>query len=53
MNNFKSCILCVCTGSGHKQICEEHDNNIQNTDIMCPNKGDQEYSENSHRPPNE
>ena len=25
MNYFKSCILCVCTNSGHKQLCERHD----------------------------
>ena len=25
MNNFKSCVPCVCTGSGHKQVCERHD----------------------------
>ena len=25
MNNFKSCVPCVCTGSGRKQVCEEHD----------------------------
>ena len=25
MNNFKSCVPCVCTGSGHKRVCEEHD----------------------------
>ena len=24
MNNFKSCIPCVCTGSGHKRVCKEH-----------------------------
>ena len=24
MKTFKSCIPCVCTGSGHKQVCEEH-----------------------------
>ena len=24
MNNFKSCIPCVCTSSGHKRVCEEH-----------------------------
>ena len=24
MNNFKSCIPCVCTSSGCKQVCEEH-----------------------------
>ena len=24
MNNFKSCLPCVCTGSGHKRVCEEH-----------------------------
>ena len=24
MNNFKSCVPCVCTGSGHKRVCEEH-----------------------------
>ena len=26
MNNFKSCVPCVCTGSGRKRVCEEHDN---------------------------
>ena len=26
MNNFKSCVPCVCTGSGRKQVCEEHNN---------------------------
>ena len=26
MNNFKSCVPCVCTGSGHKRVCEKHDN---------------------------
>ena len=25
MNNFKSCIPCVCTSSGHKWVCERHD----------------------------
>ena len=25
MNNFKICIPCVCTSSGCKQVCEEHD----------------------------
>ena len=25
MNNFKSCVPCVCTGSGHKRVCERHD----------------------------
>ena len=24
MNNFKSCVPCVCTGSGRKRVCEEH-----------------------------
>ena len=24
MNNFKSCIPCVCTSSGCKQVCGEH-----------------------------
>ena len=24
MNNFKSCIPCVCTSSGHKRVCEKH-----------------------------
>ena len=24
MYNFKSCIPCVCTASGHKQVCEKH-----------------------------
>ena len=24
MNNFKSCIPCVCTSSGRKRVCEEH-----------------------------
>ena len=24
MNTFKSCIPCVCTGSGRKRVCEEH-----------------------------
>ena len=24
MNNFKSCVPCVCTGSGRKWVCEEH-----------------------------
>ena len=24
MNNFKSCIPCVCTCSGRKRVCEEH-----------------------------
>ena len=24
MNNFKSCVPCVCTGSSHKQVCEKH-----------------------------
>ena len=24
MNNFKSCIPCVCTGSGRKRVCKEH-----------------------------
>ena len=25
MNNFKSCIPCVCTSSGRKRVCKEHD----------------------------
>ena len=25
MNNFKSCVPCVCTSSGCKRVCEEHD----------------------------
>ena len=25
MNNLKSCVPCVCTGSGRKRVCEEHD----------------------------
>ena len=25
MNNFKSCIPCVCTGSGCKRVCKRHD----------------------------
>ena len=33
MNNFKSCIPCVCTGSGHKRVCEEHD--IDNDSKPC------------------
>ena len=24
MNNFKSCVPCVCTSSGHKRVCKEH-----------------------------
>ena len=24
MNTFKSCVPCVCTSSGCKQVCEEH-----------------------------
>ena len=24
MNNIKSCVPCVCTGSGRKRVCEEH-----------------------------
>ena len=24
MNNFKSCVPCVCTSGGHKQVCKEH-----------------------------
>ena len=24
MNNIKSCIPCVCTGSGCKRVCKEH-----------------------------
>ena len=24
MNNFKSCVPCVCTSSGHKRVREEH-----------------------------
>ena len=24
MNNFKSCVLCVCTSSGNKRVCEKH-----------------------------
>ena len=27
MNNFKSCVPCVCTGSGRRRVCEEHNNN--------------------------
>ena len=30
MNNFKSCIPCVCTGSGRKRVCEE-----QNIGTQC------------------
>ena len=29
MNTFKSCIPCVCTGSGRKRVCEEHNNILQ------------------------
>ena len=29
MNNFKSCVPCVCTSSGRKQVCEEHNIGIQ------------------------
>ena len=29
MNNFKSCIPCVCIGSGHKWVCERHDIDTQ------------------------
>ena len=25
MNNFKSCVPCVCTSSGCKWVCDEHD----------------------------
>ena len=25
MNNFKSCVPCVCTSSGRKQVFDEHD----------------------------
>ena len=25
MNNFKSCVPCVCTSSGRKRVCKEHD----------------------------
>ena len=25
MDIFKGCIPCVCTGSGHKRVCKEHD----------------------------
>ena len=28
MNNSKSCVPYVCTGSGYKQVCERHDANI-------------------------
>ena len=28
MNTFKSCIPCVCTGSGCKQVCEEHNSKM-------------------------
>ena len=24
MNTIKSCVPCVCTGSGHRRVCEEH-----------------------------
>ena len=24
MNTFKSCVPCVCTSSGHKRVCKEH-----------------------------
>ena len=30
MNNFKSCVPCVCTGSGRKRVCEE-----QNIGAQC------------------
>ena len=30
MNNLKSCVPCVCTGSGHKRVCE-----IQNIGTQC------------------
>ena len=29
MNNFKSCVPCVCTGSGCKQVCEKHNISAQ------------------------
>ena len=29
MNTFKSCVPCVCTSSGHKRVCEEHNIGIQ------------------------
>ena len=29
MNNFKSCVPCVCTGSSRKRVCEEHDINVK------------------------
>ena len=25
MNNFKSCVPCICTGSSHKRVCKRHD----------------------------
>ena len=28
MNNFKSCIPCVCTSSGCKRGCERHDSHM-------------------------
>ena len=39
MSNFKSCVPCVCTGSGHKRVCEEQNNSIELTEFLgcfCP-----------------
>ena len=36
MNNIKSCVPCVCTGSGRKRVCEEHNNSMENTMIPGP-----------------
>ena len=34
MNNFKSCVPCVCTGSDYEWVCEEHNISIINN--LCP-----------------
>ena len=35
MNNFKSCAPCVCTSSGHKQVCQKHDITIKHQICHC------------------
>ena len=36
MNTFKSCVPCVCTGSGRKRVCEEHNSSKLEWDDIVP-----------------
>ena len=36
MNTIKSCIPCVCTGSGHKRVCKEHNSRIKDVYHSIP-----------------